>query len=708
MSNELELEIQTLRRALRDVLSLSALPTVWAGYTTEQIANNLVDVLMRAVGCDAIHLTLRSQVAVDVLRVRDGRDAELPRYLAELAAAPARNERTICPTAGGELYAVSYPLSADPRDRLVAVARRADFPADSERLLLRVATTQALTWIERKNAEAAAKFMEEVGEILGRSLDYEATLGAIGKLVVPQLADWCFVDLVAADGGFQRVVATHADPAAAALALRLKRSYAPSPLAYGISWTLVEGRSTVMNDVAPEAVLALARDEEHRDAMLAIGIRSFLSVPMKSGGRTLGVITLIGTGAHSRFDAREVALVEELARRAALAVDNARLYREAQEANRAKDEFLANLSHELRTPMTAILGWAHLLQLEGVDEEQKALGIQTIRLSGQAQAKLIDELLDVSRIVTGKLHLNPAPLDLCQVVRAAVTAIGPAADAKRQTVALELQDASVPTTGDAGRLQQVFWNLLANAVKFTPPGGTIRVTVARPDALSATIEVSDTGEGIPRAFLPLVFERFKQAATIAKGRTGLGLGLAIAKDLVELHGGTIAAESAGEGRGSTFRVTLPVHATETLTAAPAMPRIVLRDRRVLLVEDDEATRTLLVTVLRSFGATVSAASCSADAVADAPAFHPEILISDIEMPGDDGIALLHELRTRYARLPAIAVTGYVDAENRERILEAGFNGFVAKPLDPHVLAAEVQRALGQEKVIRPDGDGHGF
>ena len=696
MIDDLEREIQTLRRALRDVLAVSALPSVWTGYTTEQIANNLVDVLMRSVGCDGIHLSLRSQVAVDVVRLRDGSDGEVQRYLAEVAAAAPNSERSICSTDRGELCAVSYPLSSDPRDRLVAAARRADFPSDSERLLLRVATTQALTWIERKNAEAAAKFMEAAGEILSRSLDYEATLEAIGKLVVPQLADWCFVDLVEADGGFQRVVATHADPAAAPLALRLRRSYAPSPLPYGISWTFLEGRTTVMNDVAPEAFLALARDEEHREAMLAIGIRCFISVPMNSGGRTLGVITLIGSDRRSRFDERDVALVEELARRAALAVDNARLYREAQEANRAKDEFLANLSHELRTPMTAILGWAHLLQLDGVEEEQKALGIETIRQSGQAQARLIDELLDVSRIVTGKLHLNPAALDLCQVVRAAVTAIGPAADAKRQTVTLDLEAESVPTTGDAARLQQVFWNLLSNAVKFTPPGGTIRVTVSRPDALTAEISVTDTGEGIPRAFLPLVFERFKQAATIAKGRTGLGLGLAIAKDLVELHGGSISAESGGEGRGSTFRVTLPVHATAALTAAPVLPRIVLRERRVLLVEDDEATRTLLVTVLRSFGATVSAASCSADAVDAAPAFNPEILISDIEMPGDDGIALLHELRSRYDRLPAIAVTGYVDADSRDRILHAGFNGFVAKPLDPHVLAAEVQRALTQK------------
>jgi CheY-like chemotaxis protein len=213
---------------------------------------------------------------------------------------------------------------------------------------------------------------------------------------------------------------------------------------------------------------------------------------------------------------------------------------------------------------------------------------------------------------------------------------------------------------------------------------------------SATISVTDTGEGIPAAFLPLVFERFKQAATMARGRTGLGLGLAIAKELVELHGGSIVAESGGEFRGSRFTVTLPVQRPSgALAATIDRARIPLDGVRVLLVEDDEATRTLLETVLRSFGADVSAASCVADALGNARTFHPEVLISDIEMPGDDGIALLHELRSRDAALPAIAVTGYADAENRGRILAAGFNGFVAKPLDPHALGTAVRRALGR-------------
>jgi CheY-like chemotaxis protein len=392
-----------------------------------------------------------------------------------------------------------------------------------------------------------------------------------------------------------------------------------------------------------------------------------------------------------------VALAEEVARRAALAVDNARLYRNAQEANRAKDEFLANLSHELRTPMTAILGWAHLLQLGGVEPEQVSLGLDTIRQSGEAQAKLIDDLLDVSRIVTGKLHLNATAVRLSDITRGAIAAIRPAAEAKRHRLEMDISAEDATVLGDASRLQQVFWNLLSNAVKFTPPGGVVRVRLADQDE-HVVLTVDDTGEGIPPEFLPLVFERFRQVATPARRRTGLGLGLAIAKELVEMHGGSIAATSSGSGRGSTFTVTLPRLAD---TGKPAdrlahgeRPHDKLRSLRVLLVEDDETTRTLLATVLGTFGADVTSASCAADAEAALKTFDPEILITDIEMPGNDGVSLLHALRSRKsATLPAIAVSGYADDANRERVRAAGFNGFVAKPLDPTLLADEIVRAL---------------
>ena len=256
-----------------------------------------------------------------------------------------------------------------------------------------------------------------------------------------------------------------------------------------------------------------------------------------------------------------------------------------------------------------------------------------------------------------------------------------------------------PRWPPASRLQQVFWNLLSNAVKFTPPGGTVRVRLAYSDTENVVLVVEDTGEGIPSDFLPVVFERFRQAATSVRGRTGLGLGLAIAKELVEMHGGSIEASSGGRGGGSTFSVTLPMY-TEHRTPPEQLrhegrPHEKLRSLRVLLVEDDETTRTLLTTLLGSFGAEVTAASCAGDAEAALRTFEPEILITDIEMPGSDGVSLVHRLRaTRSATLPAIAVSGYADEASRDRVLAAGFHGFVAKPLDPNQLADEIVRALG--------------
>ena len=555
---------------------------------------------------------------------------------------------------------------------------------------------------ERKSAERAAHFLAEAGEILNRSLDYEETLRAISTLVAPRFADWCFVDLIEPDGGFRRIAVAH--PAGRnndILAARLRRSYAPKNVPHGVSNTFARGTTVVMNGFPDDVLEAVARDDDHRDALLSLGLRCFVSVPMTNHGTTFGVITFLGTARRTSFEPNDVALAEELARRAALAVDNARLYRNAQEANRAKDEFLANLSHELRTPMTAILGWAHLLQIGDLEPEQVALGLQTIRQSGEAQAKLIDDLLDVSRIVTGKLHLTALPVDLGAILQNAVAAIRPAAEAKKHT--LEVDEPTGPATvlGDASRLQQIFWNLLSNAVKFTPPGGVVRVRLSDADT-NIVVAVEDSGEGIASEFLPLVFERFRQAATAIRGRTGLGLGLAIAKELVELHGGSIAVTSAGPGRGSTFTVSLPRHAGTRESRAPVDRQRRHHDRlrsvRVLLVEDDETTRTLLATVLSSFGADVTDAASVTDAEAAINTFDPQILITDIEMPGNDGISLLHLLRAKRGGLPAIAVSGYADDNSRARVAAAGFNGFVAKPLDPILLADEIVRALA------PDGN----
>jgi PAS domain S-box-containing protein len=818
-------ELLELRRSLRDVVALTMLPTVWSGYEPAQICTDLVDVVARMVDADGVYLTSPANGCGELLRLKRADDHETERLLRAAAAETATRGVQAADSASDAVRLVASALSFHTTDRFVVAARRADFPNDIERLILRVAANQASTWLdwkraeaavaaesafrraiensmvagvavvdvsgrqtyvnrafaemvgwseaelvgatppfaywapedsariqaafedviagrinragyelrfrrrdeqrfdalvliapfeqpggsagflasvsditERKSAERTAKFLAAAGEILGRSLDVEETLRGISALVVPQFADWCFIDLVEAYGGFRRIAVAHPPGAANVETARsLQRTYAPKNTLYGVSRTFARKPTSLMNEVSDDVLRAVSRDDQHLDALRRLGIRCFVSVPMTSRGATFGIITFLGTDVRARFEPADVALAEELARRAALAVDNARLYATAQEANRAKDEFLANLSHELRTPMTAILGWAHLLQLGGLEPEQVSLGLDTIRQSGEAQAKLIDDLLDVSRIVSGKLHLNPTSVRLADIARGAVAAIRPAAEAKRQRLEVDIGPGDALVLGDAPRLQQVFWNLLSNAVKFTPPAGTVRVRLAEHDVAEVVLTVQDTGEGIAPEFVPHIFERFRQAATAIRGRTGLGLGLAIAKELVEMHGGSISATSGGRGAGSTFSVTLPRltenQTTERLVRTPR-PHEALRSVRVLLVEDDQVTRTLLATVLASFGANVTAASSAAGAEAALLTFEPQILITDIEMPGNDGIALLQVLRRdRNPSLPAIAVSGYADDASRQRIFAAGFNGFVAKPLDPTVLADEMVRAL---------------
>jgi CheY-like chemotaxis protein len=387
-----------------------------------------------------------------------------------------------------------------------------------------------------------------------------------------------------------------------------------------------------------------------------------------------------------------VALFEELGRRAAAAVDNARLFVEAQEASRGKDEFLSNVSHELRTPMTAILGWAHLLHATDLDPADVRLGISTIRQSAQSQAKLIDDLLDVSRIISGKLHLNMSPTNVADVAAQAAATFQPAAGAKRQEVTVAIRDVAAVVVGDGARLQQVFWNLLANAVKFTPPGGSISMIVERRDD-DVVVRVSDTGEGIAAEYLPRVFDRFRQLSK--ETHTGLGIGLAIARELVEMHGGTIRAESDGEDRGATFIVTLPAAPSGVQAGATDREREHLRltGVRVLVVEDDETTRTLMVTMLRSFGAEVFASRSAREALSVVHSFAPEIVVTDIAMPGDDGVSLLHKLRDANVTAPVVAVTGYADSTSRQRVLDAGFEAFVSKPIDPSEFAGVLEHAL---------------
>lgn len=384
--------------------------------------------------------------------------------------------------------------------------------------------------------------------------------------------------------------------------------------------------------------------------------------------------------------------------------------RAAEEANRMKDEFLAVLSHELRTPLNAIIGYANLMRAHKHKSEDAPRMLEIILRNARMQQQLVEDMLDVSRIITGKMGLNLGPAELGAIIRRAIETARPAAVAKQITIEADLDPAVGVITGDANRLQQAVWNLLSNAVKFTPAGGKVTVRLARVGQ-HIEITISDTGKGINPEYLPHVFDRFSQEDYSTTRRYGgLGLGLSIVRHIAELHGGTVRAESQGAGRGATFTITLPITAVEwtspQVRESPATARFVPRDvesrldgARVLVVDDDSDTRQLLKRILENYGATVKTAASAAEALEMLITSPPDALVADIGMPDEDGYSLMRKIRNlpfdRGGAVPALALTAYARPEDRVRALTAGFQFHVAKPVEPNELATVVASLTGR-------------
>ena len=428
-------------------------------------------------------------------------------------------------------------------------------------------------------------------------------------------------------------------------------------------------------------------------------VRSYLSVPVVS--RTGDVRGGVCFG-HTRagvFRPKHEQLASGIAAWAALALDNASLYKEAQEANRAKDEFIATLSHELRTPLNAMLGWAHMLRANVLPPDTQRRALETLERNVRTQAQLVDDLLDVSRIVAGKLHIKGDEVDLTTVVTTAADTVRPATVAKGISFRVVVDpDRQVIVMGDADRIRQILWNLLTNAVKFTPKGGRVEIEL-RVTESGASVVVTDTGQGIRQDFLRHVFERFRQAdSTASRKHGGLGLGLAIVRHLTEAHGGSVSAESQGEGLGATFTVHLPVRDVRTSPQtgqAPEPRGTALVGLRVLLVDDEADTREVLRVLLEVQGATVTTASSAGEALELLRRHPTDVLLADIGMPEQDGYALIEAIRalsTSEAIIPAIAVTAYVSSRDRARAFKAGYGWHVAKPVDPDQLIAVISAA----------------
>lgn len=433
---------------------------------------------------------------------------------------------------------------------------------------------------------------------------------------------------------------------------------------------------------------------------------SHLAVPVVS--RSNDVLGGMFFG-HSRvgvFTAEHERLAAGIAGWTAVAIDNARLYSAAERArasaeaaNRAKDEFLATMSHELRTPLNAVLGWALILRANGDDEDTRRRAIDTIERNARAQAQIVEDLLDVSRIVTGKLHLEMNPVELVAVIESATDSIRLAAETKRIEIRQHVDRSASVVMGDTARLHQVISNLLTNAVKFTPQGGLIHIRLERTDGM-ARISVQDSGQGISPEFLPHVFERFRQAdGSTTRAHGGLGLGLAIVRHLTDLHGGRVHAESAGIGRGATFVVEIPLMQLDAgpVVAVPPLDASVpgrLTGVHVLVVDDEADSRGVITFLLERAGASVRAATGVADALEMIDARLPDVLVSDIGMPHEDGYDLVRAMRQRggsVAAIPAVAVTAYAGAQDRARAAAAGFQDHVAKPIVAEELIAAVLR-----------------
>ncbi|MCC5656845.1 PAS domain S-box protein [Nostoc sp. XA010] len=763
---------------------------------------------------------------------------------------------------------------------------------------------------ERKHVEVEQRFLADASEILAASLDYETTLASLARLVVPEIADWCLVDIICNNQSVRRVAATHADPKKQELVEQLQNYPPDLTRKEGIAEVIRTGKSQITHFISDEQMQAVSRNASHLKILQKLNPTSGISVPLIVRGRVLGAMTLVSSSGR-RYHTKSLMLSEELARRAAVAVDNARLYTETQEsqqaalraasrtarlqgitaalsecltpaqvaevmveqgmaalgassalvalvtksgteleivravgyeqeavdswrrfsihtsaplaeavrtkqpiwqeptttrvaryshlaqeyarynygawisipliiegraiggmslafaeiqefnqddqpfilalaqqcaqamerarlyeaeqtareaaenANRIKDEFLAVLSHELRSPLNPILGWSKLLQTKKLDEKTVPQALKTIERNARLQAQLIEDLLDISRILQGKLSLNIYPVDLTSVISAAMETVRLSAEAKSIEMHISLEPNLGQVLGDSGRLQQIVWNLLSNAVKFTPAGGRVDIRLEQVGSgewgvgsrelgvggkeipnhspLYAQIIVSDTGKGIDPNFLPYVFEYFRQEnSSTTRKFGGLGLGLAIVRHLVELHGGTVQVESKGEDQGATFIVRLPLIQNQLeikQDISDSETSSNLNGVNILVVDDDADTREFIAFLLEQYGANVTAVASANQALAALSKSLPDILLSDIGMPEVDGCMFMRQLRTLPAeqggQIRAIALTAYAGEMNAKQVLAAGFDKHLAKPVEPTELVDAIANLIAE-------------
>lgn len=546
---------------------------------------------------------------------------------------------------------------------------------------------------DRKSAEDATKFLAAASASLAAVVDYESTLQKVASLAVPHFADWSAVDIAQPDGSLRRLAVVHRDPEQVRVAQELGRRYPPDPEAGGgIGFVFRTGQPEIMTHVADELLVKGAVDDEHLRLMRALRLRSYICVPLLVTGKTLGVLTFATSLSGRAYTSADLTIAHDLAHRAAIAVENARLYHELREADRLKDEFLAMLAHELRNPLAPVRNAIYIMKQPtttlGLNEQVLDIAERQV----DHMARLLDDLLDVSRISRGRIELRLEPVDVSAIIHRTVEAVRPFIESRRHDVTVSLPALPLWTRADATRLEQVLTNLLNNAAKYTDPGGQIRVS-AELESGHVVLRVRDNGVGLAPEMVPRVFHLFVQAQRrLDRAQGGVGIGLTLVKRLVEMHGGTVEAQSSGIGRGSEFIVRLPAIAAQqhahlaeiSIDNLPRLPR-----RRVLVVDDNADAADSLVLLLQLVGQETQAAYDGPSAIVMAEQFNPEIVLLDIGMPGMDG----YEVARRLRNLPGlqiallVALTGWGQDEDRQRSREAGFDQHLVKPVQLEALTA---------------------
>jgi len=548
----------------------------------------------------------------------------------------------------------------------------------------------------RRSLEGRLSLLAEVGVLFASTLGRDRTLSRLVRLAVPALGDLCAIDILGEDGTPHRVACAHRDETKEALVYE-------TPI--GVRAAIRSGRPVMVSGATETDFMTEAQNADQLGRLQQLSPRAWLVLPLTARDRVLGAITFAMTESAGSYDRVDVGTAEVVAGQVALALYSADLQRDteaaqsaAETATRAKDEFLMTLSHELRNPLNAVSGWARLLEAGKLSEEQSRRAIAIILRNVEVQVRLVDDLLDMSSVVSGRMRLAIQPVNVGDVIGEALDAVRPGADAKGIQLQAVLDSPGAQVSGDPGRLQQVVWNLVYNAVKFTPKQG--RVLVKLQHVMShVEIVVSDTGQGISADLLPYIFDRLRQGDSARSRAGGLGIGLALVRHIVELHGGSVFAESAGPGLGATFVVKLPLmvagvreHAVaQAKSGRPESPSLV--DIRILVLDDDPAAVELVQEVLAQAGGEVRGTVTAEEALRMLEQWRPDVLVSDIEMPGEDGYTLIRKIRAlspeRGGKTPAVALTAFGRPEDRIRSLMAGFNIHVSKPVDPDELTAIV-------------------